>query len=200
MCWCLCQVCAFAYWRNPVGASICLACLPGLYSTNPVVINRPDMISQKARYAFKALIALARVPLGQSMQIKAISEREHIPRAFLEHILLDLKRMRYVGSRRGKEGGYFLLKPAQEISFGDILWQIDGPMAPLGCLSRQAYQRCEDCPDEEACALRAGFAGIFSGQLKSLTSMSFARAIELAAESASQPQGYGASAFSGAGI
>ena len=158
------------------------------------------MISQKARYAFKALIALARVPLGQSMQIKEISEREHIPRSFLEHILLDLKRLRYVGSRRGKEGGYFLLKPAGEISFGDVLWQIDGPMAPLGCLSRQAYRPCDDCPDEAACALRAGFAGIFDAQLKTLNAVTFAKAIEIAAENAAPVQRYGASAYSGAGI
>ena len=158
------------------------------------------MISQKARYAFKALIALARAPQGQTLQIKEISEREHIPRAFLEHILLDLKRLRYVGSRRGKDGGYMLLKPASDISFGDILWQIDGPMAPLGCLSRQAYRRCDDCPDEEACALRAGFAGIFSAQLKNMNSVSFARAIELAGENAKPRHGYGENAYSGAGI
>ena len=158
------------------------------------------MISQKARYAFKALVALARVPMGQSLQIKEISQRETIPRAFLEHILLDLKRLRIVGSKRGKDGGYFLLKPAQDISFGDILWQIDGPMAPLGCLSRQAYRRCEDCPDEAGCALRAGFAGIFQGHLKALNAMSFATAIAKADSAGEQPQGLGAEAFSGAGI
>lgn len=158
------------------------------------------MISQKARYAFKALIALARVPMGQSLQIKEISDQGTIPRSFLEHILLDLKRLRYVGSRRGKDGGYFLLKPAQDISFGDILWQIDGPMAPLGCLSRQAYRRCEDCPDEAGCALRAGFAGIFAAHLKSLNAMTLAQAIDLGGAGATGKQGYGANPFSGAGI
>ena len=158
------------------------------------------MISQKARYAFKALIALARVPMGQSLQIKEISEQGTIPRSFLEHILLDLKRLRYVGSKRGKDGGYFLLKPAAEISFGDIFWQIDGPMAPLSCLSRQAYRRCDDCPDEAACALRAGFAGIFQAQLRVLNAISLARAIELADSGATGEQGYGANPFSGAGI
>ena len=158
------------------------------------------MISQKARYAFKALIALARVPMGQSLQIKDIAEQGSIPRSFLEHILLDLKRLRYVGSRRGKDGGYFLLKTASEFSFGDILWHIDGPMAPLGFLSRQAYRRCDDCPDEAACALRAGFAGIFQTNLKALHAMTFAAAIEAADNASAAPPGYGVSAYSGAGI
>ena len=158
------------------------------------------MISQKARYAFKALVALARVPMGQSLQIREISERETIPRSFLEHILLDLKHLRIVGSRRGKDGGYFLLKAAEDISFGDILWQIDGPMAPLVCLSRQAYRRCDDCPDEAACALRAGFAGIFASHLKALNAMSFATAIAKAEDAGDTATGFGATAYSGAGI
>ena len=158
------------------------------------------MISQKARYAFKALIALARLPMGDTLQIKEIAQREAIPRAFLEHILLDLKCLRVVGSKRGKDGGYFLLKPADDISFGDIVWQIDGPMAPMGCLSRQAYRRCADCPDEAACALRAGFANVFQVHLAALNAVTLAMALDLAAGKGAATEGYGAEPFSGANI
>ena len=158
------------------------------------------MISQKARYAFKALLGLARVPLGQTLQIREISERETIPRAFLEHILLDLKRLRIVGSRRGKDGGYYLVKAPAELTFGDVLWHIDGPMAPLACLSRQAYRRCDDCADEGACSLRAGFAGIFRAHLRVLEGMTFARALELGDAGREAEPGYGSNPFSGAGI
>ena len=158
------------------------------------------MISQTARYAFKALICLARLPMGDSLQIKEIAAREDIPRAFLEHILLDLKRMRVVGSRRGQAGGYFLLKQADDISFGDILWQIDGPMAPLACLSRQAYRRCDDCSDEADCALRAGFANVFQVTLAALNAVTLAMALDLANGKGAGAQGYGADPFSGANI
>src|SRR5579883_1781735 len=103
------------------------------------------MISQRARYAFKALTALSRVPVGTSLQIKDIAAREGIPRSFLEHILLELKRDGMVGSRRGKEGGYFLLKQPAEIMLGDVLRLIDGSLAPLPCLSGDAQRRCDDC-------------------------------------------------------
>ena len=158
------------------------------------------MISQKARYAFKALLCLARLPMGQSLQIREIAEREGVPRSFLEHILLDLKRMRVVGSRRGQAGGYFLLRPAGEIAFGDILWQIDGPMAPLGCLSRQAYRRCTDCQDEASCPLRSGFYSVFQASLAALTHMTLARALDLAEGKGGGQAGYGADPFSGAHI
>ena len=158
------------------------------------------MISQKARYAFKALLCLARMPMGESLQIKEIAAREAIPRSFLEHILLDLKRMRVVGSRRGQVGGYFLLKPAEQIAFGDILWQIDGPMAPLSCLSRQAYRRCADCENEASCPLRAGFFSVFQAQLSALGKMTLAGALDLAEGQGAGAAGYGADPFSGANI
>jgi Rrf2 family protein len=63
-----------------------------------------------------------------------------------------------VQSRRGRSGGYALLKSAAEISFGQVLRIIDGPLAPLPCLSRVAYRKCSDCEDENACALRRVFA------------------------------------------
>ncbi|MBO0902950.1 RrF2 family transcriptional regulator [Jiella sonneratiae] len=117
------------------------------------------MISQKAKYALRALIALARA--GDAGLVTAeIAESQTIPRKFLEQILLDLKRVGIVHSRRGKLGGYYLLKPADAITFGEVLRLIDGPIAPLPCLSRIAYRRCADCRSESACEIRRVFAQV----------------------------------------
>ncbi|SMF84323.1 transcriptional regulator, BadM/Rrf2 family [Tistlia consotensis] len=118
------------------------------------------MISQKAKYALRALLALAKEEPGQSLLISEIAESQSIPKKFLEQILLDLKHHGIVMSRRGKSGGYLLLKPAGQITFGEVLRIIDGPIAPLPCLSRMAYRRCEDCSQEERCELRRVFARV----------------------------------------
>jgi Rrf2 family protein len=118
------------------------------------------MISQKAKYALRALIALARAEQGEAMFIGEIAESQSIPKKFLEQILLDLKHHGLVVSRRGKAGGYALLKPASEITFGRVLRIIDGPIAPLPCLSKMAYRRCEDCRAEDACEVRRVFAAV----------------------------------------
>lgn len=118
------------------------------------------MISQKAKYALRALSALARAEAGAPLQISDIADRQSIPKKFLEQILLDLKRNGLVASRRGKQGGYLLLKPADEITYGEVLRLIDGPIAPLPCLSLTAYRRCEDCNGETDCELRHVFARV----------------------------------------
>src|SRR5688572_2148921 len=115
------------------------------------------MISQKARYALRALIALAR---SESMMIADIAEQQQIPRKFLEQILLDLKHQGIVASRRGRLGGYGLLLPSDQITFGRVLRIIDGPIAPLPCLSRVAYRRCADCKSEANCEIRHVFARV----------------------------------------
>ena len=117
------------------------------------------MISQKAKYALRALIALARSHGSDDTQmISEIAERQRIPKKFLEQILLDLKHHGIVMSRRGKAGGYMLLKSPDTITFGEVLRIVDGPIAPLPCLSRMAYRRCEDCRDEKNCEVRRVFA------------------------------------------
>jgi Rrf2 family protein len=89
-----------------------------------------------------------------------IARRQKIPKKFLEQILLILKRRGLVQSRRGALGGYALLKPAAAISFAEVLRLIDGPMAPLPCLSVVAYARCDDCTDEKTCEIRRAFARV----------------------------------------
>ena len=116
------------------------------------------MISQKAKYALRALVALARK--GEPMMIGEISLQERIPRKFLEQILLELKRHGILQSKRGKLGGYDLLMAADCITYGQVLRIIDGPLAPLPCLSRIAYRRCADCKTEEACEIRRVFARV----------------------------------------
>ena len=110
------------------------------------------MLSQKARYALRAMIELAR----DDGQVTAgeLSIRADAPRKFLEAILLSLARDGLVVSRRGKFGGYRLGRPADEISFAQVIRLVDGPLALAPCVSRTAFRRCEDCRDLATCALR----------------------------------------------
>jgi Rrf2 family protein len=135
------------------------------------------MISQKAKYAFKALFALAAADAEGGRQIQEIALAEKIPRNFLEHILLDLKRHGLVSSRRGKNGGYRLLKHPTQITVGQVLRIVDGPVAPLPCLSRTAYDRCADCVDEVGCQVRRAFADVYKAQVEVLDSRTLADAL-----------------------
>lgn len=118
------------------------------------------MISQKAKYALRALVALGRVPYGDSLMISEISRHQSIPKKFLEQILLELKRAGIVASRRGRLGGYVLLREPHKVTFGEVLRLIDGPIAPLPCLSVIAYRRCTDCADEGTCEVRQVFSRV----------------------------------------
>ena len=115
------------------------------------------MISQKAKYALRALVALARVEPGKTLPMTEIARVHSIPKKFLEQILLQLNHHGVVYSRRGRDGGYSLLRPPGKVTFGEILRIIDGPIAPLPCLSIIAYRRCEDCQDEASCEIRQVF-------------------------------------------
>jgi len=112
------------------------------------------MLSQKAKYALKAMIALAAERNGELLQAADIAEKHNVPRKFLELILLDLRKNGFVRSQRGKLGGYALAKPADAITFGQIIRIMDGPLAPIPCASLTGYRRCADCRDEKACAVR----------------------------------------------
>jgi Rrf2 family protein len=118
------------------------------------------MISQKAKYALRALLALARSDRQQPLPIADIAKAQAIPKKFLELILLELKGAALVASKRGKQGGYFLDRAPNDITFGEVLRLIDGPIAPLPCLSQTAYRRCEDCDGESDCEIRHVFAHV----------------------------------------
>jgi Rrf2 family protein len=111
------------------------------------------MLSQRCKYAVKAMVDLARAS-GGSRRVSDIAEQENIPRKFLEAIMADLKKGQLVASARGKLGGYRLSRPPDLITFGEIMRLIDGPLALLPCASRNFYRRCEDCEDETTCVLR----------------------------------------------
>ena len=114
------------------------------------------MLSKKAKYALKALFALAQDNVNgqKSMLIAEIARQERIPKKFLEAILLDLKNDGILYSKRGKTGGYALRKTPDQISVGQVIRVIDGPLALIPCASQSAYVPCEECLDVETCAIR----------------------------------------------
>ncbi len=111
-------------------------------------------LSKRGEYGIKALIELASGDDEHSViRIREIAERENIPVKFLEQILLTLKNAGILHSRLGVSGGYYLARPADEITLGQIVRTLDGTLAPIRCVSQIAYERCV-CPDEETCGLR----------------------------------------------
>ena len=111
------------------------------------------MLSKKTQYAFKALMYMAQKKAEGPILIAEISKRKKIPLKFLENILLELKKSGILDSKKGKGGGYFLAKPANQIFLSEILRLIDGPIALLPCVSLHFYEKCKDC-DEKTCGLR----------------------------------------------
>jgi len=111
------------------------------------------MLSRKTKYGIKALVYIAKQDNLMPVLISEISERENISKKFLETILLDLKKIGLLGSKKGKGGGYYLLKSPKDISVATIIRFLDGPIAMLPCVSLNFYEKCGDCPDEETCAL-----------------------------------------------
>ena len=112
------------------------------------------MLSQKAKYAIKALLVLARAEDGELMQVGEIAEQQNIPKKFLDLIFFELRRADLIVSGRGREGGYALSIPAANISIARIVRAVDGPLAPLPCASVKFYRRCSDCDNEKTCEVR----------------------------------------------
>jgi|ERR1700722_3804073 Rrf2 family protein len=112
------------------------------------------MLSRKSKYALKALLVLTEEYGKDALLISDIAEREKIPKRFLELILLELKNHGILRSKKGKGGGYALNKPPSAISVGQVLRMIEGTLAPLPCVSKTSYERCEECKDERTCGIR----------------------------------------------
>ena len=112
-------------------------------------------LSKKGEYALRALIDLGiAAEVGRPLvQVSELAEKERISIKFLEQIMQLLKEEGFVESQRGKFGGYRLAGPAAKITVGSVVRVIDGPLAPIGCVSHSAYEKCS-CPDEEHCGLR----------------------------------------------
>lgn len=115
------------------------------------------MLSKKTKYAINALVYLAKQPEKTPTLIAEIAEKQKIPQKFLESILLDLKRNGILASKRGKGGGYYLLKKPTDINLADVMRLFDGPIAFLPCVTHQYYESCEECNNEEICGIRDVF-------------------------------------------
>ncbi len=112
------------------------------------------MLSNRTKYAIKALLAVYRDTGGKPVHIYDIAKNENIPQKFLELIMLDLKKTGVINSKRGKGGGYYLTAEPAEIRIGTIIRALEGPIALLACASVTKYKKCDDCFDETACSLR----------------------------------------------
>jgi Rrf2 family protein len=136
------------------------------------------MLSHKCKYAIKALEYIYKNKDREPILIAEISEKQKIPKKFLETILLDLKRDGILQSKMGKNGGYSLMKKPSEINIGHIIRLIDGPIALLPCVSYKYYKRCDDCEDEATCGLHNVLAQLREANNKILNKVSLAELIK----------------------
>lgn len=112
------------------------------------------MLTNKGKYGLKAMVHLAGLGAGERAQVQDIADANAIPKKFLDQIISALRNAGLVFSKKGKGGGYALAQPASQITVGQIVRALDGPLAPIACASVTAYRACEDCGDERACAVR----------------------------------------------
>jgi len=111
------------------------------------------MLSKKTKYGLKALTFLVRQETKKPVQIAEIAKRENISQKFLESILLSLRKQGILGSKKGKGGGYYLLKDPSDVLMTEIIRVLEGPIAMVPCVSLNFYEKCDDCPDEDACSV-----------------------------------------------
>ena len=111
-------------------------------------------LSKRTQYSLRALYALARNHGQGPTLITQLAQDEHIPKKFLEQILLSLKSTGIVSSKKGKGGGYFLVRPPDEVTVGSVIRMIEGPLAPLPCASETRFRKCDECIDVETCGTR----------------------------------------------
>jgi Rrf2 family protein len=136
------------------------------------------MITNKTKYALKALYRLCTLPTDEPVLIAELAETEQIPRKFLELILVELKQHGILKSRKGRGGGYLLAKPPAQVSLADILRITDGPLAPVPCLHKTTQERCDDCRDELVCPVRLGFEEAYVEYVRNLEQTTLADLVE----------------------
>jgi len=136
------------------------------------------MLSQKTRYALKALMELSAQPAGVSLSAAAISARRTIPVKFLEAILVELKRDGVVRGQRGRGGGYQLARSPADVSFGLVVRLMQGPLGLLPCVSVTQYRRCSDCADAETCELKKLFREVRDSTAAILDGWTLAHALQ----------------------
>lgn len=135
------------------------------------------MLSKKCKYAIHALVHLAKRYQQGPVHIQEIADKEKIPKKFLEAILLELRKAKILQSKKGKGGGYYLLKKPNEVNLIEIIRLMDGAIAMLPCVSLNYYESCEECKDEDACSIRMAFIGVRDETLRILASSTLEKMI-----------------------
>ena len=136
------------------------------------------MIAQKTRYALRSLLFLAEEQGNGPTQLSRIAETQRVPPKYLELIMLDLKKAGLVKSARGPKGGYVLARQPDEISFGEVVRTMEGPIALVSCASVNFYAPCGDCHDEATCAIRRAFSILRDQSTAVLNGISLAEAAQ----------------------
>ena len=145
------------------------------------------MLTKKGKYGLKAMADLATLAPGETSFVTEIAVRNNIPKKFLDAILLELRNGGFLRSKKGPSGGYALSKPANEIFIGQVVRTLDGPLAPIRCASRTAFEACDDCADPETCAVRRSMSSVrdaIAEVLDTMTLEEFCRREAVAAGSA----------------
>lgn len=136
------------------------------------------MLSKKTKYAINALVYIAKNQESQPISVSKIASEQNIPLKFLETILADLKNARFLNSKKGKYGGYYLNKSADDINLAEITRLFDGAIALLPCVTYQYYERCEECANEEICGIRKVFMEIRNITVEKLKDATLSNIIE----------------------
>lgn len=146
-------------------------------------------LSVRGEYALRALLVLGRDYLEDDsvVRIQAIAKQQNIPKRFLEQILNDLKSAGIVESKRGVTGGYRLRRPPRSITLAEIVRHVEGPLAPVSCVSRHFYERCS-CPDESRCAIRSVMQEVRGAVVKIMEHTTLADLAERARKLEQEPQ------------
>lgn len=136
------------------------------------------MLSKKTKYGLRALFYLAREYKKAPILIAELAQKEKIPQKFLERILLDLRNQGVLRSKKGKGGGYSLAKTPRDIVLGRVIRILEGPLAPVSCVSQTAYRPCEECQDEAHCGIRVVMKDVREAMANILDKTSLADVLE----------------------
>jgi len=136
------------------------------------------MLTKKGKYGLKAMVHLARLSADQIALVSDIAETNHISKKFLDGILLDLRNAGFLRSKRGPGGGYALARRPEDILIGPVIRVLDGPLAPIACASRTAFQPCDDCDDLATCSVRLIMTDVRDAMSKILDTTTLADLLE----------------------
>lgn len=136
------------------------------------------MLSAKTKYGIKALTFMAKQEDKSPVQISTIAESENISHKYLESILLTLRKARFLGSKKGKGGGYYLLREPKDVKMVEVMRVLEGPIAMVPCVSLNWYEKCDDCPDEKTCSVHKLMVEVRDCTLNILNNKSLADLIQ----------------------